>query len=333
MNPYLIFLISSAVVVFAAIKLAEYGDVISVRTRLGGLLVGTILLAGATSLPELIASFSSFQLGLPELAAGNFFGSNMVNMFLLAIVDLFSFRAPLLRRAAITQTLTVALGAAMMAVAIIFILADEVDFVIGWVSVESLILIALYFAGVWLVQQEGRLAAGPSAPTVMEPAEGFPSLRRGLVGFAIATLVLALAVPQLVNSSAAIAEATGLGASFVGTVLLSFVTSLPELLASLAAVRMGAPELAAGNLFGSNVFNMLALGIADFFYTEGSFLAAISNDFALVGLLGLLLMLMALIGSLARIERRFLFIELDALAIIGVYIVGVYLLFLTGTGF
>ncbi len=328
---WIIFLVSATIVVISASKLAEFGDVIAVRTRLGGLLVGTILLAGATSLPEMIAAISSFQLGEPDLAAGNFFGSNMVNMFLLAFVDMVNFNVPLLRTQAITQTLTAALAAAMMTVASIFVLAD-VDLVIGWVSVESLILIAVYFGGVWLVQQEGKLANIAATPTEVVPGPDFPSLRRGLVGFAVSTLVLGLVVPQLVSSSSDIAAATGLGAGFVGTVLLSIVTSLPELLAAMAAVRMGAVELAVGNLFGSSVFNMLALGLADFFYVSGSFLNDISNDFALVGLLGLLLTMLALLGNIARVERRVLFIELDALAIIICYLLGLYVLFLRGIG-
>ena len=94
---WIIFFSASVVVVLAAIKLAEYGDVIAVRSRLGGLLVGTILLAGATSLPELITAISSFQQGAPDLAAGSFFGSNMVNMFLLAFVDMVNYQVPLLR--------------------------------------------------------------------------------------------------------------------------------------------------------------------------------------------------------------------------------------------
>lgn len=329
--PWIIFFISSAIVVIAASKLAEYGDVIAVRTRLGGLLVGTILLAGATSLPELIASISAFQLDAPDLAAGNFFGSNMVNMFLLALVDLLNFNVPLLRSQAITQTLTAALAAALMTVATIFVLAD-VDVLIGWVSVESLLLIFLYSGGVWLVQQEGKLASGSLVPPDVVPGPTFPSLRRGLAGFSVATIVLILAVPQLVAASSDIAQMTGLGDGFVGTVLLSIVTSLPELLAAMTAVRMGATELAVGNLFGSSVFNMLALGLADFFYVRGSFLNDISNDFALVGLLGLLLTMMALLGNIARIERRVLFIELDAVAIIVCYLLGLYLLFLNGAG-
>ncbi|MBP7998522.1 MAG: sodium:calcium antiporter [Chloroflexi bacterium] len=328
--PWIIFLISSAIVVAAAVKLAEYGDVISVRTKLGGLLVGTIFLAGATSLPEMIASITSFSQGLPDLAAGNFFGSNMVNMLLLALVDMFSFQVPLLRRAAITHTLTMALGALLMVVAIIFVLLDVPVPVLGWVGVDSLLLIALYFGGLWLIQQEGKLASRPSATEEVVPGADFPSLRKGVLGFAAAALVLMFIVPELVKATADIAEITGLGTTFVGTALLSLVTSLPELLAAIAAVRLGAYDLAIGNLFGSNIFNMLGLGLADFFYTEGRFLGDIDPSFALVGLLGLLLMIMALIGNLARIERRIFYIEVDAVLMILVYLAGMYLLFIQG---
>src|SRR5690606_887455 len=111
LSPWLIFIVTSAVMVYAAIKLAEYGDIIAVRTGLGGLIVGTVLLAGSTSLPEIITSFTSFRLGVPDLAAGNFLGSNMVNMFLLAVVDTMNPHVPLLRSHAIGQTLTAALAA------------------------------------------------------------------------------------------------------------------------------------------------------------------------------------------------------------------------------
>ena len=328
--PWIIFLISSAIVVAAAIKLAEYGDVISVRTNLGGLLVGTIFLAGATSLPEFIASITSFSEGLPNLAAGNFFGSNMVNMVLLALVDIFSYQVPLLRRAAVTHTLTMALGAMLMVIAILFVDLEVAIPTIGWVGIDSLILIGLYFGGLWLIQQEGKLASGPGKVEEVQPGANFPTLRRGVIGFAAAALVLVLVVPQLVKATADIAEITGLGTTFVGTALLSLVTSLPELLAAIAAVRLGAYDLAVGNLFGSNVFNMLGLGIADFFYTEGRFLGVIDQSFAVVGLFGLLLMIMALIGNLARIERKIFYIEVDAILMILVYLAGMYLLFLQG---
>ena len=139
-------------------------------------------------------------------------------------------------------------------------------------------------------------------------------------------------VPLLVQASTDIAAQTGLGTGFVGTALLSVITSLPELLAALAAVRLGSTDLAVGNLFGSSVFNMLAVGVSDFFYLDGRFLGAIDPSFALVGLLAILLTNMALLANLARVERRVLFVEIDAIAIIVVYLLGMYLLFLRGMG-
>ena len=326
---WLQFIISAAVVVYAANKLAEYGDVIAVRTKLGGVFVGTILLAGATSLPELIASISAFREGFPNLAAGNFFGSNMVNVVLIALVDLINFQVPLLRRVAVNHALTAALTTVLMLVAVIAILG-HVNMAIGWVGLDSLLLIILYFGGVWLIQREGR--AQVATPVTIEPGPDFPSLQRGLIGFGITAVILIFVVPLLVNASSGIAAITGLGTGFIGTALLSVVTSLPELIAALAAMRMNAFDMAVGNLFGSSVFNMLALGLADFFYTDGRFLEAIDENFVLVGLLGLLLTNMALVGNLARVERKFLFIEIDAIGIIIVYLMGMYFLFLRGVG-
>lgn len=328
---WIIFLVTSAVVVVAAIKLAEYGDIIAVRTQLGGLFVGTIFLAGATSLPEMIASISAFQEGVPNLAAGNFFGSNMVNMVLLAFVDLIYFRVPLLRRVAVNHALTATLASILMLTAVIAILAD-IDLKIGWVGVDALAIIGIYFAGMWLIQNQSNGGASPTAPAAVEIAPEFPTLRKGIIGFVVASAVLIAAVPELVGATTEIAEITGLGTGFVGTALLSIVTSLPELLAALAAMRINAFDMAVGNLLGSSVFNMLAVGLADFFYVDGRFLGNIDPAFAMVGLLGLLLTNLALLGNLARVARKTLFIEIETVIIILVYFGGLYLLYLRGIG-
>jgi cation:H+ antiporter len=110
------------------------------------------------------------------------------------------------------------------------------------------------------------------------------------------------------------------------------VTSLPELVTTIAAVRIGAYDLAVGNLFGSNVFNIFALGLTDVFYLPGRFLGLIDPTFALVALLGLLLTSLGLIGNLARVERRLGFIEIDALMIIIGYFAGMWFLYVRGIG-
>jgi len=90
------FLISAAIITFVSI--AKYGDVISLRTKLGGAFAGTLLLATATSLPELITTISAIRTGIPQLAAGNLFGSNMFNILLLAILDLAHYRRRISRK-------------------------------------------------------------------------------------------------------------------------------------------------------------------------------------------------------------------------------------------
>lgn len=323
---WLQFLLAAAVVVFTANKLAEYGDVIAVRTGLGGLVIGTVLMAAATSLPELTGSVTAFRSGLPDLAAGNFFGSSMINMPLLAVIDLFYRQTPLFRGAAISHSLTAALATLMTLVAVITIIG-ELDWAIGWVGVTSFIMIGLYFAGIWLLQRENRGGGGTEAP-----ADDFPSLRRGLIGFGAAAAVLILVVPYLVEATVDIADVIGLSAGFAGMVLLSFVTSMPELLAAVAAVRLGSLDLAVGNLLGSSVFNMFGLALADFFLTDGPFLNLIDPGFAFVGLLVILLINMALIANLARSERRVLFVEIDAVAILVVYVLGLFLIYQRGIG-
>jgi cation:H+ antiporter len=321
------FLLSSAVIVFAAIKLSAYGDIISVRTRLSGMFVGTLLLAGATSLPELLSSVNAVNLGIPGMAAGSMFGSNMFNMLMLAILDLIYQNARILRRVAMNHALTASLATLLAGAAVFFILAD-INLSIGWVGVDSLVIIAVYFAGMRMIQTQG----GPPPTEIPIDDRQIPSLKRAGLGFVIATIVLIIVVPLLVESASEIGEITGLSAGFIGATLLALVTSLPELVATTAAVRLGAYDLAIGNLFGSNFFNMLAFGLTDVFYLQGRFIDLIDPSFALIGLLGLLLTSMGLIGNLLRVERRIGFMELDALVILLGYLSGMWFLYVRGIG-
>jgi len=325
---WLIFLSSAALIVFAATQLAKYGDVIAVRTRLGGMFIGVFLLAGATSLPELLTTISALSQGVPNLAAGNLLGSNMFNMLLLAILDLLHRKDRILRKAALRHALTGSLTVFIIGLVVFFMLAD-VKIQVGWVGLDSLIIILAYIIGLRLIQSNQAHPAG-SHPEKAAIPEGTPALWKGLLGFSLAALALVVVTPWMVRSSAEIAEITGLGTTFVGTTLVAVVTSLPELVTTIAAVKLGADDMAIGNLFGSNLFNMFALGLTDLFYLQGRYLGIIDPAFLLVGMLGLLMTCMGLIGNLARLERRVLFIELDALALIIMYFAGLWLLYSRG---
>jgi cation:H+ antiporter len=325
---WLQFLISAVVVVIAAVKLAEYGDVIAVRTRLSGMFIGTLLLAGATSLPELLAAINALALDSPDLAAGSMFGSSMFNMFMLGVLDLLNQQARILRQVAMNHALTASLASLLMIMAIFFIMAD-IDLMIGWVGVDSLLIILAYAGGIRLIQQQGGT---PPADVAALDDTSIPSLGRAFLGFGAATTALVFITPFMVDSANQIAVVTALGTGFIGATLVAITTSLPEMVATIAAVRIRAFDLAVGNLFGSNLFNMFALALTDFFLLDGRFLAVIDFDFALVGMIGLGLTALGLIGNIARVERRLLFLEIDALLILIVYFLGMYYLYTRGIG-
>lgn len=321
---WIIFIASTAIIVLAAVKLAEYGDAISLRTGLGGLFIGFVLLAGATSLPELLTTINSIQMGLPDLAAGNLFGSNIFNMLLIGMIDLLDWKIRILRSVARRHTLSGLLAAMMTALAVFFVLAD-IEIYIGWVGLDSLFLLTAYAVGLWIVRSESNSPA--TAAGIETIPQNTPTLRTGVIGFLIAAAVLVITMPYLVSSSADIAEITGLGTGFIGTALVALITSLPELIATITAIRLKAYDLAIGNLLGSNMFNMFAIALTDIILTDSRVISMFSSEFALVGLIALIMTLMATIGNQAQLEKKFLFIEIDALLLILTYIVGMYLIY------
>jgi cation:H+ antiporter len=111
--PWLQFLASAAILVLAALQLARYGDVIALRTGLGRLFMGTLLVGAVTSLPEFLVLLNALSTGLMDLAIGNLLGSNMFNILMLAILDLMHRQRRILRTAAMKHSLTGALWSSL----------------------------------------------------------------------------------------------------------------------------------------------------------------------------------------------------------------------------
>lgn len=322
------FIASAVVIVVAANFLAKYGDALAIRTKLGGMFIGVLLMAGATSLPEVLTSISAVNQQTPNIAAGNLLGSNGFNMLLLAILDLTHRNQRLLRKAARRHALSGSLAILMIALVLYFMVTD-IKIKLGWIGLDSLIIIAVYILAVRLISRDGT----PTESTVeVETPPGTPGLWVAVAGFMAAAGALIAITPLMVSSASEIAEITGLGTTFVGTTLVALVTSLPELVTTLAAIRIGASDMAIGNLFGSNMFNMFALGLTDLFYTDGRFLATIDPAFLIVGMLGLLMTAVGLVGNLARLERRIWIIEVDSAALFILYLTGMWMLFQRGVG-
>ena len=341
MTYVVVFLVAGVVIVFAGTALARYADAIAETTKLGRIWIGSVLLAGATSLPELTTDVAAVRFGATDLAVGDLFGSSMANMLILAVIDLMPPRRHVLQHVTFDHALAACLAIALNALAAVLVLVRP-EASLGWVGPGSLLLFLVYVAGMRAVYRHSLRdhapapppvdeAAPPTAPTA--PAETRPvmSLRRAVLGFSVAALVVLAAGPAFAWSAKGIAELTGLGNTFVGTSLVGLATSLPELVACIAAVRMGSFDLAVGNLFGSNAFNMAIFLPLDL-VQPGSLFATLDPSHAVSGLFAVVLMSLGLAAIVYRAKRRFAMLEPDSLLMLVVYAAALWLLYSHSVG-
>ncbi|MFQ5992490.1 MAG: sodium:calcium antiporter [Nitrospiraceae bacterium] len=335
--PWLIFVISAAVIVVAGTKLSRYGDQLAERTGLGGLWIGVLLLAGATSLPEVLTTVSASLMELPNLAAGDLFGAVMTNMLTLGIIDLFFRQQRVWQHAAIDHALAASLAMTLVGLAGLFILIGF-DVSLWSVGVDSLFLLIIYVLGMRLIfRQEELKRKERELEFVVQVGKGdqqSPEQRAGIrhaaIGFGVAALALLVAAPFLADSAGEIAKITGISTTFIGTTIVAFATTLPELVTTIAAVRLGAFDLAVGNLLGSNAFNMCALFFADVAYRSGSLLSAVNETHAVTALIGILLMNIGLMGIIYRVKKRYLLIEPDSILMLIGFLAGMWVIYHLG---
>ena len=310
----------AAGVVYAGIVLAKSADVIATKTGLGGLWLGMVLLAFATSLPELATAAVTVLIDAPDLAAGNLFGSNMANMLILAALNLVPGSA-VFRRASLDQALSATLAISLTAMAAGFVLLAT-PLAIGRFGPGSVLLITTYLVGSRAILRHTTAGdgGGEAAPDD-DPGPGW-SLRKAAGIFVVGTVVVTVSAPVFGLAAEGAVELTGLTESFVGVIVLGVATSLPEVVTSLAALRIGAHDLAVGNLFGSNAINMVMFVPLDLL-TPGSILAAVDPVHAFVGLASILMMGLALAAIALRSRRPLSLLEPSSGLIILTYIVAV----------
>lgn len=330
------FLALAAVVAMAGTFLARSADQIAEITRLGRLLIGSVLLAAATSLPELTVDLAAIQQGMPDLAVGDLFGSSLMNLAILAVLDLVhrSTRKMLSREAAahaISATLSITLTAIAGAGILTATRLPGLTFlgIGGW----SWGILAAYLLGVRMIFLDQRVsvrAANDSAETTEPSNNGIqpahPPLWIPIVVFSVAALVLVFAGPQLAHVAGRLADLSGLGKTFVGTTLVALCTSLPELVASITALRMKAFDLVIGNVFGSNAFNMILLVPLDATH-PGSLFADISPSHGITALAVIVVTTIAMLGQLYHVERRWPLVEPDALLMLLILIGALFLVY------
>jgi cation:H+ antiporter len=320
------FIVCATVIFLAGKKLSLYGDMLAEKTGISKGWIGIILMASVTSLPELIVGISSSAIiESADLAAGDIFGSCAFNLGILAVLDAFVPKhQPLTGIASPTHMVNAALGIVLLALAgfALFLPYDIV--IIPWIGLSSTIFIIAYFVSVRVIyNNEKKYALHDTTVAHVLPTLSLKKIICNYALFAFIIILSALALPFFAEH---IAEMTGLGKSFVGTVFLAVSTSSPEIAVSVAAVRMGSINLAVGNLLGSNIFNILILAIDDVFYTKGVLLKD-ASDVHIVSVLSTIIMsAVVIIGLSYRANGKRHWMAWDAAIIVLIYLLNLVLL-------
>ena len=323
-----VFVITAAAVIFFGTKLAVYGDALASLTGWGRLFVGSLLLAMATSLPELSTNISAVRLDPPnpELSLGDILGSNMLNMLILAIVALAFGGKRFLQRVAPEQGYLIVVAAVMTGAAVIFG-GVRMDVAAWQVGFSSLVLLVLFILGMrWVYQNRPKEREYDSQRD--NPAM---SLRKAWLMFGLVSAGVVVAGIFLAWSTDQIADITGVASSTLGILVVSLVTSMPEVATTIAAARIGAADLGVAGLFGSCAFNVSILFYADIFYRDGILVNQTEPAHFVAGgvAIGLILAGMVLILGRNRIKRMVAAAGLAVMAL--VYIAGAASVITLGT--
>jgi len=330
---WLAFAACAVVIGFGGVWLSRYGHVIAKRTGLGGTWVGVMMLATVTSLPELFTGISAVAIAdSPNIAVGNALGACVFNLAILSVLDWLHREESLFDRADIGHLLSAAFGVMLLAfVAFNLLIADGPGaWTVGHVGLYTPVIFAFYVFSMRIVfnyqrrelAKLGREPEGGEAKVTLAQA-----VRRY---FASAALVLA-AGTALPFVGQAIADAYGWNTSFVGTVFISVITSLPELVVTVSALRLGALDMAIANLLGSNLFDLMVIAVDDLFYLPGPILSHVSPAHAASALSGIVMTGAFIAGLVYRPRSRvFGVVGWASIFLLVAYVLNAYLIYLRG---
>lgn len=327
------FALCAALITYSGTRLSKYGDIIAELTGMGKAWMGLILMAAVTSLPELFTGISAIIIiDSPDIAVGGIMGSLSFNLLILAVLDYFVPGKPLSSVVTKSHVLAGFFGMILIITSIIGILYGDLMPDFGWFSTFPFILITIYLITIRVIyENDHRFSTGITNDKIESKREykGVNlkvAIRRYILN---ATLVVigALLLPYFADNLATITE---MSQSFVATLLVAATTSLPELVISIAAVRLGNIDMAVGNLLGSNIFNMLILAFDDLLYTRGKLLLEGDPNHALSGLVTLLMTAVVGISILIESPKKRFVLGIDAIIIIALYAALIYSLYQLG---
>ncbi|MFH1820284.1 MAG: sodium:calcium antiporter [Pseudomonadota bacterium] len=327
------FLLLGGVIAVAGFWLSRFGDVIAERTGLSGSWVGLILMATVTSLPELVTGLSSVTIAqVPDIAVGDIMGSCVFNLLIIVVLDFLYRKESVYTRARQGNVLSAGYGIALIGFAGFNLLLYRAGTFpsLGHVGLYTPVILLLYLLA---MRSLYRYEQAQVSEYVEDRAERHPemSLKQAVQGYAMASVAVVAAGIWLPFIAKDLATAMAWEQSFVGTLFVAAVTSTPEVVVTVAALRIGAIDLAIGNLFGSNLFNIAILAIDDLAYLPGPLLADVSLTHAASAFSAMMMSGLAVVGLVLRpASRVFRTVSWISLLLLVIYLLNTLFLYLHG---
>lgn len=270
-----IFGIAGFVIAWVGTQLAGIADRFADRTGLGEALAGTVFLGLVTSLPGLATSVTAALDGRAALAISNALGGIAVQTAFLGLADL-SYRKANLEHAvaSVQNMIQIVLLAALLSLVLLALAGPDIT--LGPVHPVTYLILLASALGLFVVYRSGELPmwrprhTRETVPDVADERAKHENLLMLCVKLAAAAVVVLIAGIVVARTTGVIADRTGLSESVAGALLSGVVTSLPELVTTLAAVRQGALTLAVGDIVGGNFFDVLFLVAVDLAFFSGS---------------------------------------------------------------
>lgn len=324
------FIICTSVIVYSGTRLSKYGDIIAEKTGLGRTWIGVVLMASVTSLPELITGISSVTIAdVPDIAVGDVLGSCVFNILIISFLDAIHHPMPISAKAHHGHVLSAGFGILLLSIAAIGLFLNDRITPLGWIGPYTIFFMVIYLIAMRLVYfYEKRQISALMKEIAIEIKYEKVSGKTAIANYTINAIFVIIAAIFLPYIGKGIADTTGLGQTFVGNIFIAISTSLPEVVVSMAAVKIGAVDLAIGNLFGSNIFNIFILSLDDIFFTKGPLLYYASKNHIVSALSAIVMTTIAIIGLTYRTEKKSLFLAWDSLSIFLMYVINMMLLYM-----
>ncbi len=330
---WLSLLAALAVIGVAGVRLSRYGDIIAEKSGLSRGWVGLILLATVTSLPELVTGVSAVTVAnVPDIAVGDVLGSCVFNLLIIVVLDFLYRKESVYTRARQGHVLSAGYGIALIGFTgfNLLLYRDGAFPSLGHVGLYAPVILLLYLLAMRSLYRHEQSQVGEYLD---ERVVRYPhvSLKKAVQGYAVAALAVAAAGIMLPFIASDLAAAMDWQQSFVGTLFVAAITSAPELVVTVAALRMGAIDLAIGNLFGSNLFNIAILAVDDLLYLPGPLFADVSISHAASAFSAMMMSGLAVVGLVLRPSSRvFRTVSWVSLLLLVIYLLNTLFLYLYG---